>query len=125
MRECGDGLIQQTLGSAIMVHTELGPGLLESVYEHALIIELKERGIAAEQQKAIPVTYRGKNIGIGFRADIIVEDKLVLELKSVDKFCDIHTAQLMTYLKLLNVKRGFLLNFNSVKLKQGIKKVSI
>lgn len=125
MRECNDELIQQTLGAAISVHTELGPGLLESVYEHALIIELNERGIVAEQQKAIPITYRGKNIGVGFRADIIVENKLVLELKSVDKFCELHFAQLITYLKLLNIKRGFLLNFNSIKLKQGIKKISI
>ena len=125
MRDCDDGLIQQTLGAAINVHKELGPGLLETVYERALIVELKEKGIAAEQQKAIPVIYRGKDLGIGFRADIVVETKLVLELKSVDKFCDIHIAQLITYLKLLNIKRGFLLNFNSIKLKQGIKKVSI
>ena len=125
MLDCDDGLIQKVLGAAITVHKELGAGLLEIVYEKALMLELSQLGISAEQQKPISVTYLGHDLGMGFRADILVENKLVLELKSVDKFCDIHIAQLITYLKLLNVKRGFLLNFNSVKLKQGIKKVSI
>ena len=125
MQDCSDRLIQQVLGAAIKVHKELGAGLLEIVYEKALMLELDELGLMAEQQKPIPVSYLGNDLGMGFRADIIVENRLVLELKSVDKFCDIHIAQLMTYLKLLNVKRGFLLNFNSVKLMQGIKKVSI
>ena len=125
MKDCDDGLIQKVLGAAITVHKELGAGLLEVIYEKALMLELSQRGIAAEQQKPISVSYLGNDLGMGFRADILVEDRLVLELKSVDKFCDIHVAQLMTYLKLLKIKRGFLLNFNSVKLKQGIKKVSI
>ncbi len=125
MEDCSDELIQQVLGAAIKVHKELGAGLLEIIYEKALMLELNQPGIAAEQQKPISVTYLGNDLGIGFRADIIIENRLVLELKSVDKFCDIHIAQLMTYLKLLNVKREFLLNFNSVKLKQGIKKISI
>ncbi len=125
MQDCSDELIQKVLGAAITVHKELGAGLLEVVYEKALILELNKLNLIAEQQKEIPVIYSGHDLGVGFRADIIVENKLVLELKSVDKFCDIHVAQLMTYLKLLKVKRGFLLNFNSVKLKQGIKKVSI
>jgi len=125
MQDCSDELIQQVLGAAIAVHKELGAGLLEVIYEKALILELHKSGLVAEQQKPISVSYLGNDLGIGFRADVIVENRLVLELKSVDKFCDIHIAQLITYLKLLNVKRGFLLNFNSVKLKQGIKKVSI
>ena len=125
MKDCNDELIQQVLGAAIKVHKELGAGLLEIVYEKALMLELNETGLTAEQQKPISVTYLGNDLGMGFRADILVENKLVLELKSVDRFCDIHVAQLMTYLKLLKIKRGFLLNFNSVKLKQGIKKVSI
>lgn len=125
MRDCSDELIQQVLGAAIKVHKELGAGLLDIVYEKALILELSKLGLETEQQKPVTVMYLGHDLGMGFRADILVESKLVLELKSVNKFCDIHIAQLMTYLKLLNVKRGFLLNFNSVKLKQGIKKVSI
>lgn len=99
--------------------------LLESVYEKALLLELHLQGIEAEQQKEVPVTYRGKDLGTGFKADIVIENKLVLELKSVDKFSDLHLAQIITYLKLLNIKRGFLLNFNSKILKQGIRKVSI
>ena len=102
-----------------------GPGLLESVYENALLIELKAQGIAVEQQKDVSVTYRGHDVGIGFRADIVVENKLVLELKAVDRFNELHTAQLITYLRLLSIKRGLLLNFNLMRLKQGIKKISI
>ena len=125
MQDCSDELIQQVLGAAIAVHKELGAGLLEIIYEKALIFELNKLKLATEHQKEISVIYSGYDLGVGFRADIIVENKLVLELKSVDRFCDLHVAQLITYLKLLKIKRGFLLNFNSVKLKQGIKKVSV
>jgi len=125
MQDCTDELIQQVLGAAINVHKELGAGLLEIIYEKALMLELKETGLVAEQQKPVSVAYFGNDLGMGFRADIVVENQLVLELKSVDRFCDIHVAQLITYLKLLKIKRGFLLNFNSVKLTQGIKKISI
>jgi len=125
MQDCTDELIQQVLGAAIKVHKELGAGLLEIIYEKALVLELKETGLVAEQQKSVSVAYLGNDLGMGFRADIVVENQLVLELKSVDRFCDIHIAQPITYLKLLKIKRGFLLNFNSVKLTQGIKKISI
>ena len=125
LQDCSDELIQKVLGAAFKVHTILGPGLLESIYENALLIELKIQGLKTEQQKTVVVKYREQDLGIGFRADIVVENKLVLELKAIDKFTDLHTAQLITYLKLLGIKRGLLLNFNLMRLKQGIKKVSI
>ena len=123
--ECSEGLIDKVLTAATAVHRALGPGLLESVYELALMMELAEMGIPALNQVDVPVFYRGRNLGTGFRADILVADCLLLELKSVEQFHPIHLAQTITYLKLLRYKRGFLLNFNVSLLKQGIKRVSI
>lgn len=125
LRECDPEIIEKVLTAATNVHRELGPGLLESVYELALILELAEAGISVERQVEVPVHYRGHSLGTGFRADIIVEDSLLLELKSVDEFSDIHLAQVITYLKLLRFKRGYLLNFNKKLLKDGIKRISI
>jgi GxxExxY protein len=122
---CDEQLIEKVLGAAIRVHKELGPGLLESVYERALMVELNHQGIAAASQVAVPVTYRGQILGDGFRADIIVENQLLLELKSVNELSPIHMSQVITYLKLLKLKRGLILNFNKPILKQGIKRVSI
>lgn len=122
---CDENLICKTIDAAFTVHSELGPGLLEIVYENALFCELKERGISVKQQVPIPVFYKGSNVGIGFRADIIVENALLLELKTVESFAPIHLAQVITYLRLLNIKRGYLLNFNTTRLKHGIKRVSI
>lgn len=110
---------------ATNVHRELGPGLLESVYELALMIELADLGIDAERQIEIPMCYRGRDLGVGFRADIIVADSLLLEIKSVEEFNATHLAQIMTYLRLLKFKRGYLLNFNKKLLKDGIKRVSL
>ena len=107
------------------MHRELGPGLLESVYELALMVELAEAGIEGRRQVEVPVRYRGRALGIGFRADIIVAESLLLELKCVEDFTDVHLAQVITYLKLLGFKRGYLLNFNKRLLKDGIKRVSI
>ena len=118
-------MIEDVLGATIRVHKELGPGLLESAYELALMHEFFELGIEALRQVEVPVKYREQELGIGFRADIVVSDCLLLELKSVDDFTAIHLAQLMTYLKLLNIKRGLLLNFNKKYLRDGIKRVSI
>lgn len=125
LKDCDDELIADVLDAAFRVHRELGPGLLESVYELALVIELAEAGITAQRQAEIPVYYHGQSLGIGFRADIIVEDCLLLELKTVDEITPLHQAQIMTYLRLLSFKRGFLLNFNRRYLKEGIKRVSI
>ena len=123
--ECSEELIDRVLTVATNVHIALGPGLLESVYSAALMMELAEMGIAAEREVEIPVFYRGRNLGLGFRADIIVEKCLLLELKAVDRITDLHLAQTINYLKLLRFKRGYILNFNAKLMKEGIKRVSI
>ena len=123
--ECSEELVDKVLTAATNVHRSLGPGLLESVYELALMIELAEMEIPARRQVEIPVIYHSRDVGTGFRADIIVNDCLLLELKSVETFAPIHLAITINYLKLLRFKRGFMLNFNVPLLKNGIKRVSI
>lgn len=125
MKDCGEELIAQVLTAATTVHRLLGPGLLESVYELALMKELADAGITASRQVEIPVKYKGQDLGAGFRADIIVADCLLLELKAVNETTPLHIAQVITYLKLLQFKRGYLLNFNTKLLKNGIKRISI
>lgn len=125
LKECPEALIDSVLAAAIAVHRELGPGLLESVYEGALQVELENAGIAARRQVEIPVFYKNRDLGAGFRADLIVEDCLLLELKAVEKFSPVHIAQVITYLKLLGYKRGFLLNFNTKLLREGMQRISI
>ena len=125
LTECDEEIIDKTLTAATNVHRQLGPGLLESVYEKALLIECSKAGLKVASQVDVPVMYDGQNLGLGFRADIVVNDSLILEIKSVDKLTDIHMAQLINYLKLLGLKRGFLINFNQRLLKYGIKRVSI
>jgi GxxExxY protein len=125
LKDCDSLLIDLVLTAATRVHTALGPGLLESVYEAALAFEFAELRLDFRRQAEIPAIYRGKNLGVGFRADFIVEDSLLLELKCVDEFAPVHLAQVITYLKLLRLKRGYLLNFNKRLLKEGIKRVSI
>ncbi|MFZ2854080.1 MAG: GxxExxY protein [Rhodocyclaceae bacterium] len=115
--------ITQVLDAAFEVHRELGPGLLESVYEQALALELAAKGVAFERQVEITASYKGHNLGLGFRADIVVEGRLLIELKAVEELSPSHLAQTMTYLRLLNLKRGLLLNFNKRLLKEGIKRV--
>ncbi len=122
---CNELLIKRTLDCAFKVHKELGAGLLESVYEKALLFELHEIGLNAYSQVDIPVIYRGNNLGVGFRADIVVNDSFLIELKCVEKINDVHLSQVITYLKLLRFKRGIILNFNVALLKNGIKRVSI
>jgi GxxExxY protein len=123
--ECDDSTVDKVLTAATNVHQELGPGLLETVYEQALALELATVGLKLERQYPVPVKYRGKELGVGFKVDFLVENSLVLELKSVDELSKAHTAQLINYLRLLKIKRGFLINFNRPLLKQGIKRVSI
>lgn len=109
--------------SALKVHKALGPGLLESAYEECLIFELKKVGLKIEKQKALPLIYEDVKLDIGYRLDIIVENKLILEIKSVVALNDVHFAQLLTYLKLTNCKLGLLINFNVVLMKNGIRRV--
>ena len=106
--------------AAIAVHRELGPGLLESVYEVVLAQELKERGLNAERQVSVPITHRGHHFDEGFRADIIVECKVILELKSIQSVGNVHKKQLLTYLRLTGMKLGYLLNFGDALMKDGI-----
>ena len=109
--------------AAITVHRELGPGLLESTYEVCLVHELTNRGLSVERQKSLPVMYRGAQIDAGYRLDLLVEGCVVLELKAVDELSKIHYAQLLTYLKLSGHRLGFLINFNAVPLKNGIRRL--
>lgn len=105
------------------VHSNLGPGLLESVYELCLCQELKASCLKFQKQKEIPITYRGLKIDSGLRLDIVVEDRIILELKAVEDILPVHMAQLMTYLKLSNMHLGFLVNFNVPLIKDGIKRI--
>ena len=107
------------------MHRELGPGLLESVYEKCLAFELADRGLSVTTQKEIPVHYKNLTFDCSFRADLIVENKVLVELKSIDQLLPVHTAQVLTYLKLSNLRTGLLINFNVPLLKSGIKRLSI
>ncbi|MEJ5263298.1 MAG: GxxExxY protein [Ignavibacterium sp.] len=105
------------------IHKELGPGLLESVYEEVLAYELFNCGLKIERQKGIPVVYNNLKMELGFRADLIVENKVIIELKSIEAIAPVHIKQLLTYLKLTGLKLGLLINFNEALLKDGIKRV--
>jgi GxxExxY protein len=118
-----DGLSRAVIGCAIEVHRELGPGLLESAYEQCLAHELKLQGVPFELQKVMPVEYKGVQIDCGYRLDLLVDGKLIVELKAVAAIEPIHEAQLLTYLKLARVKTGLLINFNVPMLKEGIKRL--
>lgn len=113
-------LTARILHCAFEVHKALGPGLLESVYEDALCFELADAGLDWRRQATVPVKYKGRVLGSGLCADIIVAHKVLLELKSVEKLAPIHEAQIMTYLKLTGLKVGFLINFNVLRLRDGI-----
>ena len=115
----------QILGCCLAIHKTLGPGLLESVYERALALEMADKGIGFARQVEVEATYKGRDLGLGFRADIIIEKRLLVELKAVDELTPAHLAQTMTYLRLLKLKRGLLLNFNKRLLKEGIKRVAL
>ena len=111
------------IGAAIDVHRELGPGLLESAYQECLIFELNDRGLRIEREVNMPISYRGVTLDHGYRMDLVVENKVVVELKTVELLNDVHKAQLLTYLKLGNFKLGLLINFNEILLKNGIKRI--
>jgi len=117
-----DHLAYSVIGAAIEVHSLLGPGYLESVYEEALAVELNLRGIAFERQVSVAVNYKGQDVGAA-RLDILVHRQLVVELKAVDALAPIHKAQVISYLKALNLPLGLLINFNVPLLKSGIKRI--
>lgn len=107
----------------LKVHRALGPGLLESAYEECLLYELLKTGVAVDKQKGLPLIYEEIKLDIGYRTDLIIENKLIVEVKAVEALHDIHLAQILTYLKLSGCKLGLLINFNSVLFKDGIKRV--
>ena len=116
-------LSKKVIGAAIEVHRELGPGLLESSYEACLLYELKAMGLNVSSQVYLPVIYKDVEVKAGYRIDILVENKLIVEVKAVDMLAGIHTAQLLTYLKLKDIKLGLLINFNNVRLIDGLKRI--
>jgi GxxExxY protein len=111
------------VNSAFAVHSELGPGLLESAYEACLGHELRLRGVKHQLQLPVPLNYKGIRIEIGYRADVVVEEKLLVELKAIDQLLPIHTAQVITYLRLKKFPLGLLINFNEVLIKHGIHRI--
>ena len=111
------------IDAAIQVHRELGPGLLERLYEEALIYELGNKGLKFEQQKSLKVPYKNITLSSEFRLDLIVEDQIIVELKNCEKLLPIHEAQILTYMKITNKTLGLLLNFNATLMKHGIKRV--
>lgn len=113
----------RVIGAAIEVHIALGPGLLESAYEECLSQELQLRGISFERQKPLPVEYKGARLDCGYRLDMVVEDRVILELKACDGIEEIHKAQILTYLRLSGLKLGLILNFNVPVMKEGIVRV--
>ncbi len=115
-----DQVTEKIIGAAMKVHSALGPGLLESAYQACLFREIEKQGLSAESEVLLPVIYDGETIDVGYRMDLLVEQQIVVELKSVDKILPIHEAQLITYLKLSHKKVGLLINFNVLHLRDGI-----
>ena len=111
------------IGCAIDVHKQLGPGLLESAYQECLFYELKQAGLKVEKEKPMPIIYKEVKLDHGYRIDLLVEEKVVIEIKTVETLNDVHTAQVLTYLRLGNYKLGLLLNFQVSMLKNGMKRI--
>lgn len=116
-------ITEKIIGSAIKVHKALGPGLLESAYQACLYYELIKTGMFVEKEKPLPLVYEEVKLDCGYRMDLVIERKIIVEVKSVDSLTDIHLAQILTYLKLSNSRFGLLINFNVTLLKDGIKRV--
>ncbi|MBF8148450.1 GxxExxY protein [Winogradskyella sp. F6397] len=117
-----DKITENIIGAAIEVHKELGPGLLESAYQDCLFYELKALGYSVQKEVSRPIIYKDITLDHGYRIDILVENKIVIELKTVEKFTDVHTAQILTYMKLGDYPIGLLFNFNTKLLKNSIKR---
>jgi GxxExxY protein len=118
-----DELSQQVIGLAIEVHRHLGPGLLESAYEECLCLELKEAGLPFRRQVPLPIIYKSIKLDCGYRFDLVVKDRLILEIKAAEQLLPIHNAQLLTYMKLSGIRTGLLMNFNSAVLKDGLRRL--
>ena len=120
-----DLLTERIIGLAIEVHRHLGPGLLESAYEECLAFELRQAGLAVRRQVPLPVVYKSVRLDCGYRLDIVVEDRVSLELKTVERLLPIHEAQMLTYLKLSTIRTGLLINFHTPALKDGIRRLML
>jgi GxxExxY protein len=121
--EDDDPLTRSIIGFAIEVHRQLGPGLLESAYEECLCYEFQQNGLAFRRQVPLPIVYKAIRLDCGYRIDVVVEERVIVELKTVERLIPIHEAQLLTYLKLSGMRTGLLLNFNSPVLKDGIRRM--
>ena len=119
------GAVRPADWACIRVHRELGPGLLESAYERCLAQELRDLGLQFDQQRALPVAYKGLDLECGYRLDFVIEESMILEVKAVERLIPGHEAQLLTYLKLSGIKCGLLINFNAQTLKQGIRRLTL
>ena len=122
MRE-RDRLTGEIVDAAYRIHTKLGPGLLESVYEAVLARTLEQRGLKVERQKPVPIEFDGLRFDEGFRIDLLVDDRVVVELKSVEQLAPVHSKQLLTYIRLLDLRVGLLINFGASTLKEGVRRV--
>src|ERR1700730_12594940 len=118
-----DPLTEKIIGFAIGVHRHLGPGLLESAYEECLRYEIEQSGLSFRRQVALPIVYKTVRLDCGYRMDIVVQDQVIVELKTVERLLPIHEAQMLTYLKLSGIRIGLLLNFNTAVLKDGIRRM--
>ncbi|MFA6922671.1 MAG: GxxExxY protein [Bacteroidales bacterium] len=116
-------IFKKVLDCSFQVHSALGPGLLESAYEECMYYELAQSGLKVDKQKPLPLVYKEVKLETGYRVDLFVENSVIVEIKSVDSLCDIHMAQILTYLKLSECKLGLLVNFNVRHLKDGIKRI--
>ena len=121
--ELENELSRKIIGCAIEVHKALGPGLLENAYEECLFYKIKKEGMFVEKQKALPLIFEEVKMDVGYRVDLLVENKLIIELKAVEAFTDVHLAQVLTYLKLSKVRLWLLINFNVHRLTDGIKRI--
>ena len=118
----GSDLSERVIGLAIEVHRRLGPGLLESAYEECLCFELSQAGLAHSRQVALPIVYKDIRLDCGYRIDVVVADELIIEVKSIERLMPIHDAQILTYLRLIGLRVGLLMNFNSFALKDGLRR---
>jgi len=120
-----DALTEKIIGLAIEVHRQLGPGLLESAYEECLCFELEQEGLAFQRQQPLPIVYKSVRLDCGYRLDVVVQNQVILELKTVERLMPIHEAQMLTYMKLSGIRTGLLLNFHSVVLRDGLRRLML
>ena len=118
-----NAITDKIIGAAIRVHEALGPGILESAYEACLTFELIDLGFAVERQESFPVTYRGRQLDCGYRIDLLIEQSVIVEVKSIERLERVHSAQLLSYLRLMKLKVGLLINFNVPWLRSGVKRI--